>query len=109
MRKPTESLICYFGILPLLVVFLFRNFSKEIFNCSPGYALAFLAFLFFAIDSEARHVIPLLPLILVPLGCVIDKMNLSVKAVASLLVLSAQWEHTVVKTKDGIDILTLPR
>ena len=23
--------------------------------------------------------------------------------------LSAQWEHTVVKTKDGIDILTLPR
>ena len=23
--------------------------------------------------------------------------------------LSAQWEHTMVKTKDGIDILTLPR
>ena len=22
---------------------------------------------------------------------------------------SAQWEHTVVKTKDGIEILTLPR
>lgn len=85
--------ICYFGILPLLVVFLFRNFSKEIFNCSPGYALAFLAFLFFAIDSEARHVIPLLPLILVPLGCVIDKMNLSVKAVASLLVLQLLLSH----------------
>ena len=53
----------------------------------------FLAFLFFAIDSEARHVIPLLPLILVPLGCVIDKVNLSAKAATSLLALQLLLSH----------------
>ena len=81
------SHICYFGILPLLVIFLFRDFSKNIFNRSPGYALAFLVFMFFAIDSEARHIIPLLPLILVPLGDTLDKTNLSAKTVAALLAL----------------------
>ena len=85
--------VCYFGILPLLVIFFFRDFSKDVFNRSPGYALAFLAFLFFAIDSEARHVIPLLPLILVPLGCVIDKVNLSAKAATSLLALQLLLSH----------------
>ena len=85
--------VCYFGILPLLVVFFFRDFSKEIFNRSPGYALAFLAFLFFAIDSEARHVIPLLPLILVPLGCVLDKAKLSAKAVVALLATQILLSH----------------
>ena len=85
--------VCYFGILPLLVVLFFRDFSKEIFNRSPGYALAFLAFLFFAIDSEARHVIPLLPLILVPLGCVLDKAKLSAKAVVALLATQILLSH----------------
>lgn len=85
--------ICYFGILPLLVIFLFRDFSKNIFNRSPGYALAFLAFIFFAIDSEARHVIPLLPLILIPLGDALDKTNLSAKTVAALLALQIALSH----------------
>lgn len=85
--------ICYFGILPLLVLFFFRDFSKEIFNRSPGYALAFLAFVFFAIDSEARHIIPFLPLILVPLGCTLDKAKLSAKTVASLLILQLLLSH----------------
>ena len=85
--------VCYFGILPLLVIFFFRDFSKEVFNRSPGFALAFLTFLFFAVDSEARHVIPLLPLILVPLGCVLDKINLSVKTVVALLSLQLILSH----------------
>ncbi|WP_405329794.1 hypothetical protein [Fibrobacter sp.] len=85
--------ICYFGILPLLVIFLFRDFSKNIFNRSPGYALAFLAFILFAIDSEARHVIPLLPLILVPLGDTLDKTDLSAKTVAILLALQIALSH----------------
>ena len=96
--------ICYFGILPLLVIFFFRDFSRDAFNRSPGYALAFLAFLFFAIDSEARHVIPLLPLILVPLGGALDKANLSAKAVASLLILQLLLSHFFVPINvDGID------
>ncbi len=85
--------ICYFGILPLLVLFLFRDFSKDIFNRSAGYALAFLAFIFFATDSEARHVIPLLPMILVPLASVLDKMNWNKKSVASLIALQIALSH----------------
>ena len=85
--------ICYFGILPLLAIFLFRDFSKNIFNRSPGYALAFIVFMFFAIDSEARHIIPFLPLILVPLGDTIEKANLSAKTVATLLSLQIVLSH----------------
>lgn len=85
--------ICYFGILPLLTLFYFRDFARDIFNRRPGYALAFLAFLFFATDSEARHVIPLLPMILVPLGCVLDKANLDAKAATSLIALQLVLSH----------------
>lgn len=85
--------VCYFGILPLLALFYFRDFTRDIFNRRPGYALAFLAFLFFATDSEARHVIPLLPMILVPLGCVLDKANLGAKAATSLIVLQLVLSH----------------
>jgi len=95
--------VCYFGIVPLLVIFLFRDFSREIFNRSAGYALAFLAFLFFATDSESRHVIPLLPMVLVPLGCVLDKMDLSAKAVAALLALQIFLSHFYIPINvDGI-------
>lgn len=96
--------ICYFGILPLLVLFFFRDFSKAIFNRGPGYALAIVAFLFFAIDSEARHVIPFLPLILVPLGNVLDKTNWSAKVVAALLMFQILLSHFYVPINvAGID------
>lgn len=85
--------ICYFGILPLLVFFLFRDFSKDIFNRNAGYALAFLAFIFFATDSEARHVIPLLPMILVPLASVLDKMKWNAKSAAALIALQIALSH----------------
>ncbi|MBR6449522.1 MAG: hypothetical protein IKS96_06210 [Fibrobacter sp.] len=85
--------ICYFGILPLLALVYFRDLARDIFNRSPGYALAFLAFLFFATDSEARHVIPLLPMILVPLGSVLDKANLGAKTVTALITLQIILSH----------------
>ena len=85
--------LCYFGILPLLVIILFRDFSKEIFNRSPGYALAFLAIFFFATDSEARHILPFLPMIFVPLGCALDKIHLSTKSTIVLLVIQIALSH----------------
>lgn len=85
--------ICYFGILPLLALIYFCDLARDVFNRSAGYALAFLAFLFFATDSEARHVIPLLPMILVPLGSVLDKANLGAKAVAVLITLQIILSH----------------
>ena len=75
------------------MIFLFPDFSNNSFHRSPGYALAFLAFIFFAIDSEARHVIPLLPLIFVPLGDALDKTNLNAKTVAALLALQIALSH----------------
>ena len=95
--------ICYFGILPLLVMIHFRNFSKDIFNRSAGYAIAFLAFIFFATDSEARHVYPLLPMVLVPLASVLDKMELQAKAVFALLALQITLSHFFVQINaDGL-------
>ena len=95
--------ICYFGILPLLVFFSFRNYSKEFFDRSAGYALAFLAFIFFATDSESRHIHPLLPMILVPLGSVLDKMNLGAKAAAALLALQLLLSHFYIRINiDGM-------
>lgn len=85
--------VCYFGILPLLALVYFRDFSKNVFDRSAGYALAFIAFLFFATDSEARHIIPLLPMVLVPLGSVLDKANLGAKATTSLIVLQLVLSH----------------
>ena len=85
--------VCYFGILPLLALIYFRDLAKDVFNRSAGYALAFIAFLFFATDSEARHVIPLLPMILVPLGSVLDKTNLGAKSASTLIAFQIILSH----------------
>ena len=85
--------VCYFGILPLLALIYFRDLAKDVFNRSAGYALAFIAFLFFATDSEARHVIPLLPMILVPLGSVLDKTNLGAKSASALIAFQIILSH----------------
>lgn len=85
--------ISYFGIVPLLGIILFRHLSEDIFNRNAGYALAFLAFLFFATDTEARHILPLLPLVLVPLASVLDKINLNVKSAVALIVLQLVLSH----------------
>ena len=71
----------------------FRDLAKDVFNRSAGYALAFIAFLFFATDSEARHVIPLLPMILVPLGSVLDKANLGAKSASALIAFQIILSH----------------
>lgn len=79
--------ICYFGILPLLVLFFFRDFVKEIFGRSPGYALAFFVIFFFATDSEARHIFPQIPLFLIPLGHVLNQKALSIRQATAFVLL----------------------
>lgn len=82
----------YWGLLPVFLLIFARDFVKEFMEKSPGHALALLFFIFFALDSEGRHIAPLLPLLLVPLGSVLDKANFAPKAafftVISQLILS---------------------
>ena len=85
--------ISYFGILPMLVLILFRHLLKDVFHRTVGYTIAFVAFLFFATDSEARHILPQIPLALVPLASLLDKMNLNVKSVSALIVLQLVLSH----------------
>ena len=85
--------ISYFGILPMLVLILFRHLLKDVFHRTVGYTIAFVAFLFFATDSEARHILPQIPLALVPLASLLDKMNLNVKSVSALIILQLVLSH----------------
>lgn len=71
------SHFCYFGLLPLLCLFFFKDFAKNFLEKNPGHALVFFIFTFFALDSEARHIIPYLPLLIVILGSVLEKTDFS--------------------------------
>lgn len=83
----------YWGILPLLILVFFRNFSQKFTSASPGHALAFLALALFALDSEARHIATFIPLILVALGDVLDEMHLGARKVATLVALQLFLSH----------------
>lgn len=72
--------VVYWGLLPVLLLIFAKDFIKEFMEKSPGHALVLLIFIFFALDSEGRHIAPLLPLLLVPLGSALDKADLAPKA-----------------------------
>ena len=85
--------VAYFGILLPLILLQFRRFSKDFVSISPGHALAFLGFLFLAIDSEARHIVTFLPIILIPLGSVLDSLDLAPRKAAILVILQLILSH----------------
>lgn len=71
--------VCYFGLLPIFILAIFRNFAKFMFDRTPGHAIVFVVFLLFASDSESRHAVIFLPLLLLPLGNILDKQNIPTK------------------------------
>ena len=85
--------VAYLGILLPLILLQFRRFSKDFVSISPGHALAFLGFLFLAIDSEARHIVTFLPIILIPLGSVLDSLDLAPRKAAILVILQLILSH----------------
>ena len=56
--------VAFYGILPILVAFTFRNFVKAFVNRSVGFALIFALLMVFALDSESRHLATLIQLLL---------------------------------------------
>ena len=85
--------VAYFGILLPLILLQFRRFSKNFVSISPGHALAFLGFLFLAIDSEARHIATFLPILLVPLGTLLDSLDLGPRKAVILIALQLVLSH----------------
>lgn len=85
--------VAYWGALPLMVLLFFRDFAKKFCEATPGHALAFLALAFFALDSEARHIAPFLPLMLVPLAKILDKCIFPPKFAIFVVILQLTLSH----------------
>lgn len=83
----------FFGILPLLALVYAKDYAKKFLEINPGHALVFFIFFFFAVDSEARHIIPYLPLLIVPLGSILDQRNISLKGALSLIGIQLALSH----------------
>lgn len=85
--------VVYWGALPAFLVIFARDFIKDFTTRSPGHALVLLAFVFFALDSESRHIAPFLPLLLIPLGSALDKANLAPKFAIFTVILQLALSH----------------
>jgi len=85
--------IVYWGALPALLIIFARDFTRNITEASPGHALALLAFLFLALDSEARHVATFMPLLLPALGHALDSADLKPKFAIYIIVLQLLLSH----------------
>ena len=85
--------VAFYGILPMLILFGFRDFSRDFIDRSAGFACLFGAFLVLMLDSESRHLASLLPVLLLPLGTVLDKWDLGKFQVAALVILQLLLSH----------------
>lgn len=85
--------VAFYGILPILVAFTFRNFVKAFVNRSVGFALIFALLMVFALDSESRHLATLIPLLLLPLGEVLNSWELKKYQIFSLVGIQLLLSH----------------
>lgn len=83
----------FFGILPLLALVYAKDYAKKFLEINPGHALVYFVFFFFAVDSEARHIIPYLPLLNVPPGSILDQRNISLEGALSLTSIQLALSH----------------
>ena len=85
--------VVYWGALSIVLIVLAKDFTRNFAEKSPGHALVLLAFLFFALDSESRHIATFIPLFLPALGAALDKANLSAKAAVFIVALQILLAH----------------
>lgn len=83
----------YWGFLPVVVCFTVKAFTRNFARRSAGHGLALLALLFFALDSEARHIAPFAPLMLAPLGEALDELDFRPRATVALIFLQLAASH----------------
>lgn len=85
--------VVYWGTLVPVILVLAKGFTRNFAEKSPGHALVLLAFLFFALDSEARHIATFVPLLLPALGKALDDANLTVKPAVYIVILQLLLAH----------------
>jgi len=85
--------VSFYGILPILIAFTFRDFVKAFVKRSAGFALIFGLTLVFSLDSESRHLATLIPLLLLPLGEALNKWNLGRFQTGSLVGIQLLLSH----------------
>ena len=99
LKYPLISLaghVVYWGALVPVILVLAKGFTRNFTEKSPGHALVLLAFLFFALDSEARHIATFVPLLLPALGKALDDANLTIKPAIYILILQLVLAHTYI-------------
>ena len=84
--------VCWGALFAVIVVFA-KDFIRDFTERSPGHALVLLAILFFALDSESRHVATFVPLLLPALGATLDKLDLAPKAAVYTVLLQLLLSH----------------
>lgn len=96
IKYPLISLaghVAYYGILPCLIILKFKDFCRAFSRQSLGHLIILLIVLGFALDSESRHMSSFLPILLLPLGEVLDKMDLKEKNITILVGLQILLSH----------------
>lgn len=83
----------YWGLLPVMVLITIRSFTRNFARRSAGHSLMLLALLFFALDSEARHIITFIPLMLLPLGESLEDFHITPRATALIVALQLVASH----------------
>lgn len=72
-----ENHFLYWGLLPLLCIFFWKGIVHEIEDAGYGYFVVMAALLLFSLDSESRHSITFLPLLLVPLTHILESIRIT--------------------------------
>lgn len=99
LKYPLISLaghVVYWGALIPVILALAKGFTRNFAEKSPGHALVLLAFVFFALDSEARHIATFVPLLLPALGKALDDASLTVKPAVYIVILQLVLAHTYI-------------
>jgi len=85
--------ITYWGIFFILILYFFPDFSSAFMSKSPGHVIVLFIFLFFALDSESRHISAFVPLLLPSLANTLSHIRLSKKSLCALITLQLALSH----------------
>lgn len=99
---PVVGHVAFFGIFPVLVLLLFRQFSEEFISRSAGFAMLFLGFLVLSLDSESRHLASFVPVLLLPLGKALNRLDLKPARAFSLVFLQLALSHFYLPINTGL-------
>lgn len=85
--------ITYWGIPFVLLLRYFPSCTEAIIKKSPGHSIILFLFLFFALDSESRHIATFIPLLLVPLADVLSSKRITQRNLWILVILQLSLSH----------------